>query len=81
MTTSFDNPNQQKRIGLLAGGGRFPIAFAEAARNLGYYVYGLGVMGMAPPELADICSRYQTAPLARLEKPFGCSTRPTFRTS
>ena len=68
MTTSFDNPNQQKRIGLLAGGGRFPIAFAEAARKQGYYVYGLGVMGMAPPELADICSRYQTAPLARLGK-------------
>ena len=36
-----------RRVGLLAGAGRFPISFAEAARKQGHHVYGVGVMGMA----------------------------------
>jgi DUF1009 family protein len=55
-----------QRVGLLAGGGRFPISFAEAARRQGHHVYGVGVMGMAPPELREICHSYVEAPLARV---------------
>jgi len=55
-----------RRVGLLAGAGRFPISFAEAARDQGHHVYGVGVMGMAPPELREICHSYVEAPLARV---------------
>lgn len=55
-----------RRVGLLAGAGRFPISFAEAAREQGHHVYGVGVMGMAAPELRSICHSYVEAPLARI---------------
>ena len=54
------------RIGLLAGWGRFPVLFAEAARRRGFNVYAMGILGMAPPELPEFCHRYRAAPLARL---------------
>ncbi|HET6423961.1 MAG TPA: UDP-2,3-diacylglucosamine diphosphatase LpxI [Planctomycetaceae bacterium] len=55
------------RVGLLAGWGRFPIVFAEAARAQGLHVVGVGVIGMAPEdELREICHEYYTTPLARL---------------
>ncbi len=59
-------PLAGRRVGLLAGAGRFPIAFAEAARQQGHYVHGVGVMGMAPPELREICNSYAETPLARI---------------
>lgn len=58
-----------ERIGLLAGAGRFPIVFAEAARQQGYYVHGVGVMGMAPAEdLQAICHSYEEVGLAKIGK-------------
>jgi UDP-2,3-diacylglucosamine hydrolase len=54
------------RIGLLAGAGRFPIAFAQAARNQGLSVYCVGVLGMASDELQDVCDHYATTPLGRV---------------
>jgi DUF1009 family protein len=54
------------RIGLLAGAGRFPIAFAQAARNQGLSVVGVGVPGMASESLRDLCDYYATASVARL---------------
>ena len=39
-------------IGLLAGSGRFPIVFAEKARQLGMPVVCVGIRHEAPPELA-----------------------------
>ena len=59
-------PMAGSRVGLLAGAGRFPLAFAEAARQQGHSVYCVGVMGMAPPELQDICQSYAETPLARI---------------
>jgi DUF1009 family protein len=68
-----DNPSiipfphkTRPRIGLLAGWGRFPVLFAEAARRQGYAVYGMGVLGLADPLLGSTCHRFRTAPLARL---------------
>jgi len=56
-----------KRVGLLAGAGRFPLAFAEAAHRQGIQVYCVGVAGMADAEaLGSLCHWYTEAPLARL---------------
>lgn len=45
-------------VGLLAGAGRFPIAFAEKARACGIPVVCIGVPGMAEPNLADACTHF-----------------------
>ena len=58
--------SQQKRVGLLAGGGRFPVEFAQAAVREGHEVICLGVAGMAPPVLGEICQTFRTVPLARI---------------
>lgn len=55
-----------ERIGLLAGGGRFPILFAEAARRQGRYVHGVGVNGMASRELADVCNSFELFPISKV---------------
>ena len=56
-------------IGLLAGAGRFPIAFATAAKAQGLPVYCVGVAGMASDELTVLCDGYATTPLAWLGRP------------
>lgn len=61
-------PRPGDRVGLLAGWGRFPVVFAQAAQSMGFQVQCLGIEGLAAPELADICSHYRTAPLARVGK-------------
>jgi UDP-2,3-diacylglucosamine hydrolase len=53
-------------IGLLAGSGRFPVLFAEAARQRGLPVYGVGVEGMASEQLAECCNAFDTTPLAKV---------------
>ena len=45
-------------VGLIAGAGRFPILFAEKARECGIPVVCVGLAGMADPELARVCSRF-----------------------
>ena len=59
-------PIRGRNVGLLAGSGRFPIAFAEAARKQGLLVHAVGVMGMASPELREVCHTYCESPLARI---------------
>lgn len=58
-----------QRVGLLAGAGRFPLVFAQAAREQGHFVYGVGVRDMASPELADVCNHYETTPLGWVGRP------------
>jgi DUF1009 family protein len=59
-----------RRVGLLAGAGRFPVAFAEAAKRMGIHVYCVGVSGMADEEqLSAACHSYTETPLARLGRP------------
>lgn len=56
-----------RRVGLLAGAGRFPLQFAEAAKRQGIQVYCVGVNGMADEEkLRATCYSYAETPLARL---------------
>jgi len=53
-------------LGLLAGAGRFPIVFAEAARRQGHRVFCVGVEGMVADELAQHCDQFATARRARI---------------
>ncbi len=73
--TSANSDVEPNKVGLLAGSGRFPIVFAEAARRRGVSVCGVGVAGMASEELADVCETFSMAPLAR----FGCAMRAFHR--
>jgi DUF1009 family protein len=45
-------------VGLLACAGRFPIVFAEKARECGIPVVCLGISGMADPVLKTICHEF-----------------------
>ena len=60
------NTMEPTRLGLLAGGGQFPLEFVRAAQSAGHSVFGLGVRGMATDELAAACDDFRFAPLARL---------------
>jgi len=55
-----------RRVGVLAGWGRFPVLCAEALRRQGCQVIGLGVDGLYPEELPALCDQFDTTPLARL---------------
>jgi DUF1009 family protein len=58
----------RQRVGLLAGSGRFPVAFARAAQLQGHSVVCVGIQGMVSQELAEICDRFSTITLGRLGK-------------
>lgn len=45
-------------VGLLACGGRFPIVFAEKARECGIPVVCVAIKGMADPVLRDVCAEF-----------------------
>lgn len=62
------NVMEPTRLGLLAGGGQFPLEFVRAAQAAGHTVFGLGVKGMASSELAAECDDFRFAPLARIGK-------------
>jgi UDP-2,3-diacylglucosamine hydrolase len=53
-------------IGLLAGSGRFPILFAEAARRQGLQVACVGIRYEAPDELRTLCASFDLAGVARM---------------
>ncbi|MBI4387402.1 MAG: UDP-2,3-diacylglucosamine diphosphatase LpxI [Elusimicrobia bacterium] len=58
-----------KRIGLIAGSGRFPILFAEEAKRSGADVVALGIRGVTDPALDRIVSRIAYFKLGQIEKP------------
>jgi DUF1009 family protein len=58
--------NSDRPLGLLAGSGRFPIAFAKAARRQGQRIFCIGVEGMASEELREHCDEFTTSGLAKL---------------
>ncbi len=45
-------------IGLLAGWGKFPFAVAEAMRDAGHRVAGVGIVDHADPALAELCDEF-----------------------
>jgi len=62
------HPRPGDRVGLLAGWGRFPVVFAQAAQRMGFSVQCQGIEGMASPELMEICDHYRPIPLGRIGK-------------
>lgn len=60
-----------RRIGLIAGWGRYPLIVAEALRREGYQTYCLGVAGHADPELARVCHSFQYSGMTK----FGAAIR------
>ncbi|AGA29450.1 LpxI family protein [Singulisphaera acidiphila] len=63
---STQSESEAATIGLLAGSGRFPILFAEAARRQGLQVACVGIRYEASDELRDLCTSYQTIGVSKL---------------
>ena len=57
-----------RRIGLIAGNGRFPIIFADNARRLGYVVSAVAHEGETEPELADHVERIHWIKIGQFNK-------------
>jgi DUF1009 family protein len=53
-------------VGLLAGSGRFPFAFAQKARSVGLPVVCVGLRHEAAPELAGLVDQFHWAGVAQL---------------
>ncbi len=53
-------------VGLLAGGGRFPYCFADAARKMGLRVHCVGLKGHAEPELAKHVDEFAWCGIAKM---------------
>ena len=66
-----DGDHGSRRIGLIAGWGRYPILLAKELKRSGYEVVCLGVVNHADPELAQICDLFRWSGLAR----FGSACR------
>lgn len=64
-------PPETRRVGLIAGWGRYPIFLAKAIKEAGREVVCLGVRDHADPELAEICDVFVWNGLGR----FGWATR------
>jgi DUF1009 family protein len=69
-TDSSDNKFRvpTKRIGLLAGAGRFPVVFAQAARRQGHSIITVGPTGMVPEELRELSEYMYVGSLGRIGK-------------
>ncbi len=65
-TKAHAGAGPEKRIGLLAGWGRYPIVVAEALARQGCQTYCLGVKGHADPALARVCADFDWLSLGRL---------------
>jgi DUF1009 family protein len=70
-----DLVRRDKPIGLLAGWGRFPIYFAERARELKLPVVCLAIRDEASPELKGLVHRFYWTGVARLGRMIRCFKR------
>lgn len=55
-------------IGLIAGGGQFPLLFTQKARANGYQVIGVGFRSETDPKLAQLTHRFEWLYLGQLGK-------------
>lgn len=65
-TTVARRPRFSGRVGLLAGGGRFPFYFAESARRLNIEVVCVAILDHADPNLANVVDRIHWTGLGKL---------------
>ena len=71
MDTSSQNRNVlgvADRIGLIAGGGQFPLIFARKARAKGYGVYAAAYVNEADPRLAEIVDAVEWLHLGQVKR-------------
>ncbi|QDU61096.1 hypothetical protein Pan216_19500 [Planctomycetes bacterium Pan216] len=71
-TKLADKPRFSDRVGLLAGAGRFPFHFADAAREQGIEVVCVGVRDHVDPALRDHVDRYYEVGLGKLGGAIRC---------
>jgi len=57
-----------KKIGLIAGNGRFPVLFAQSAKQRGFEVVAVALRGETLPEIADHADKVYWAGIAQLGK-------------
>lgn len=55
-------------IGLIAGGGQFPLLFTQKAHANGYKVIGIGFRSETDPQLAELTHRFEWLYLGQLNK-------------
>ena len=58
-----------KKIGLIAGGGDFPLMFAKEAQNLGYAVFVAGLKGITPKEIEQYAAATEYFKLGQISAP------------
>ncbi|MFA6435221.1 MAG: UDP-2,3-diacylglucosamine diphosphatase LpxI [Elusimicrobiales bacterium] len=58
-----------KKIGLIAGGGDFPLMFAREAKNLGYAVFVAGLKGITPKEIEQYAASTDYFRLGQISAP------------
>ncbi len=80
MSSAVLNPltakvERSRPVGLLAGSGRFPIAFALKARSLGIPVACVGIRYEASTELISIADSFHWAGIARMGRMIRCFRR------
>ena len=64
-----------KKIGLLAGGGRFPLAFARSARQVGIDVVCVAIADHADADFTPVVKKLYWAGLAKLGRMIRCFRR------
>ncbi len=63
-----DIPVAAGRIGLIAGGGQFPLIFARKAKAKGYGVYAVAYVNEADPRLAEIVDAVEWLHLGQVKR-------------
>ena len=58
--------HDQRRIGLIAGWGNFPVRVAQVLKADGYQVFCMAIRDHADPVLADICDDYREFGMGRM---------------
>lgn len=66
LTLATPPVSTERKVGLLAGSGRFPILFAEAARKQGYKVECVAIRYEASEELRALCDSFQVVSVSKL---------------
>jgi DUF1009 family protein len=56
----------ERRVGLIAGWGRYPLVVAEAIKAQGHEVFCIALRNHADPALRDVCDHVQEAGVARM---------------
>jgi len=59
----------EKKIGLISGGGAFPLMFAREARNLGYSLFVVGLKGITPKEIEQYAAATDYFKLGQISGP------------